>query len=1010
MSTATKAHQGTVVLYAIILFVVMTVCPGTHAQTQETLIGETFERLQNPSHVPGPEYPWLYSAEGTYLIVAADEFLPAQGMYSELEEFAAWKQLKGFYVILTRLSSIPHTGCHVTADDVLEHVRTVYNKEGVYAGIPSLRYLLIVGECGGNESSDVGTFVDLRTSPVVQVPSFYVETEPLDEDGHYYADQPYVENLARGGSKQFYQYDGVVVGRISVSTYTECATVLGKTLKYDRDPDTGTWYGNLLSAGYYEDVPPNEDGLDDGMGALDIVTTVHLNLKRFSGYNSGLADGELLDLAMPYSPSKYPYPTYKFRRLTKASRLRIQARTWDGYGGEGQPGGMPEYIPLWATDQMWIGSTQAGTIFTWCLNGYRVDNGVGLVFYTGHGNQTGWTNRFVCGPTHVAALNNGVQTPVILSFACSTGTFAYTSPSHCENLLRKEGGGCVGIVGATAGSLGSYSRPLAYGTLIFLFGQAFDTAPFSYPGSGVDMMDYPVSQRPAEALACGKAWMRKCGQQDEMGSSDHDDIRKRFWYMYEWFGDPELSLRTMSPVPLFVFHGASLPANGGMFGVYVNALNAHLEGARVAIVPLDETLAPSMGAKPWVKLTSSNGWAVFTLPVPAAGPYAITVTAPDAIPYRSVIGRNYQVLKVPSQYSSIQSAVNAAPSSNALVLVSPGTYSENIFPSGKSIGIRSLDPTSRSTLASTIIQGDGTNYTVRLAGGEGPGCVIAGLSITGGYYGGVKSDTGLAAPVIAHNRIYNNSGNSSVYGIRDLNASVIDNEIYGNVGTESGGGINGCNGSIRRNTIHDNTAYYGYGIRDSHGLIEGNLIYSNGGTSGRGMFYCNGSIVRNIVVDNTGTSYGYGLKECNGVIQANCVSRNNGDVAGRGLWACTGTIKYNTIYGNSQFGLQACAGSSSLIVGNIVWANGSVQVSTDCSLPTYSCIQGWTRGGTGNITTNPLLTAPENDDYHLMVGSPCIDAALTDLHCDIDGDVGPVDGNGDGVSKCDIGADEFPQN
>jgi len=43
----------------------------------------------------------------------------------------------------------------------------------------------------------------------------------------------------------------------------------------------------------------------------------------------------------------------------------------------------------------------------------------------------------------------------------------------------------------------------------------------------------------------------------------------------------------------------------------------------------------------------------------------------------------------------------------------------------------------------------------------------------------------------------------------------------------------------------------------------------------------------------------------------------------------------------------------------------------------YSCVQGWTGGfgGTGNIGDDPSFVDPDNADYRLGCGSPCIDAA-----------------------------------
>jgi len=78
--------------------------------------------------------------------------------------------------------------------------------------------------------------------------------------------------------------------------------------------------------------------------------------------------------------------------------------------------------------------------------------------------------------------------------------------------------------------------------------------------------------------------------------------------------------------------------------------------------------------------------------------------------------------------------------------------------------------------------------------------------------------------------------------------------------------------------------------------------------------------------------------------------------------------------------------SGSLTLANcILWGNrdGSgtgetAQVTTDDATPlvNYCCIQDWTGswGGLGNHGGDPLFIDPLGENYHLLVGSPCIDA------------------------------------
>ena len=58
--------------------------------------------------------------------------------------------------------------------------------------------------------------------------------------------------------------------------------------------------------------------------------------------------------------------------------------------------------------------------------------------------------------------------------------------------------------------------------------------------------------------------------------------------------------------------------------------------------------------------------------------------------------------------------------------------------------------------------------------------------------------------------------------------------------------------------------------------------------------------------------------------------------------------------------------------------------------------------GTGNIHDNPLFVEPDNEDYSLQEGSPCIDAGNADLNGDGIDDITDFSG-----SAPDMGAYEF---
>jgi len=358
-------------------------------------------------------------------------------------------------------------------------------------------------------------------------------------------------------------------------------------------------------------------------------------------------------------------------------------------------------------------------------------------------------------------------------------------------------------------------------------------------------------------------------------------------------------------------------------------------------------------------------------------------------------------------FNTIQQGIDEA-SDGDTVVVAPGAYFENIHFKGKNIVLRSRAP---HTPAWTIIDGSQAGPVVTFSGTEDETCVLSGFTVRNGkakdaegagICGGTSEHHTRAT--IENNIITANFGIDAFArggGLAYCDGTIENNTITGNTlimppifpGQNSeGGGLYKCNGRIRDNTISDNTADpigKGGGLCRCQGSIENNTISGNSAAYGGGLFVCGAEIVNNIIEGNSSDNEGGGLYKCDGAIRSNSIIGNSAGYGG-GLSACEGTVLNNTIVGNwttspngAGGGLYVCSGQ---IRNCIIWGNNASQCeqllgSRDVA---YSCVEGWTGDGQGNIALNPRFVDPDGPDndsntyddnnYRLSSDSPCVDA------------------------------------
>lgn len=261
------------------------------------------------------------------------------------------------------------------------------------------------------------------------------------------------------------------------------------------------------------------------------------------------------------------------------------------------------------------------------------------------------------------------------------------------------------------------------------------------------------------------------------------------------------------------------------------------------------------------------------------------------------------VRNVPAAYPTIQAAIDASTTDDEVV-VSPGTYVENIDFKGRRIVVRSTDPDTQSVVDATVIDGNRLGPVVRFAGTENDRAVLRGFTLKNGKAtassgGGIQGN--YATATIQKNVIKNCLAEASGGGIFQINGLIEFNTISGNVAHRSGGGLADCQlGVIRNNRIEGNVA----------SAIDAESPFDEGGG---GLYNCGASIIDNIIRNNT--SIGYTPKTST---QRGSYSRSGG-----GLWQCNGPgeIRGNTITGNSSNKGGGLAQCGATIINNVIANN-----------------------------------------------------------------------------------------
>ncbi|KPK40831.1 MAG: hypothetical protein AMJ65_10330 [Phycisphaerae bacterium SG8_4] len=160
--------------------------------------------------------------------------------------------------------------------------------------------------------------------------------------------------------------------------------------------------------------------------------------------------------------------------------------------------------------------------------------------------------------------------------------------------------------------------------------------------------------------------------------------------------------------------------------------------------------------------------------------YGSTIHAdPVDIKAESVTAQTIENATTGQTYASIQQAINDAHPRDEIV-VSPGVcqYIENVNFKGKSLTLRSTDSNDPDTVAATVINGGPRGSVITMSDSQDGGCILSGLTITGGAVGISCYGT---SPTIRNCIVESNGPNAIEFWEGCEPPTVIDCAISGHV-------------------------------------------------------------------------------------------------------------------------------------------------------------------------------------------------------------------------------------
>lgn len=244
-----------------------------------------------------------------------------------------------------------------------------------------------------------------------------------------------------------------------------------------------------------------------------------------------------------------------------------------------------------------------------------LEQGAGLVLYTGHGSATSFSTSGFSN-AHVNQLNNTGKLPLIWSVACMNGAFTNET--------------CL----AEAWTRASMNGHPTGATTVFMasVNQSWDP-PMCAQDEMVDVLCNLNASNVGRNF--GSVSLSGCMKMNDVYGEAGAEMTAS-WHI---FGDPSLAIRTREPMELLVTHPDSMP-----FGTNALLVQSPVEGAKIALVQEGEILATGFVAGGHCALSFN--------PISSLASVQLTATAFNYSPYVGLL--SIQMPNTP--YFTLQSA------------------------------------------------------------------------------------------------------------------------------------------------------------------------------------------------------------------------------------------------------------------------------------------------------------------------------------------------------------------